>query len=103
MIAAATALLAPGFEAHSGAPGMAKIFGRSAAQDLRARSSFSSKARRADYYGRWRVGQQFRAGVERRGAKLARQNTDGPCGAGLGSCAPGYCCSQGVRMVMNGF
>jgi hypothetical protein len=24
----------------------------------------------------------------------ARQNTDGQCGAGYGSCAPGVCCSQ---------
>jgi hypothetical protein len=55
-------------------------------RDLKARNMLTNMFERADLA----AAEHHKA----RGNVESRQNTDGQCGPGFGSCAPGYCCSQ---------
>ena len=92
-LAAAAALLPAAVQAHGSAPGIPKLFGRNAIRDLKARGHSTSREPRAEYYERTRAHTQSE---DKRSTKQSRQNTNGACGAGQGSCAPGYCCSPSV-------
>jgi hypothetical protein len=68
-------------EAHGIA--VPKLVGRRSVGELKARNAFGSRDQK-----------RSPASEPLAGPKLeARQNTAGPCGAGVGSCAAGYCCS----------
>jgi antitoxin (DNA-binding transcriptional repressor) of toxin-antitoxin stability system len=84
-VVAAVAAVAPVVSAHGGAP-IPKIVGLNV-KDLKARDLLSSLNARIAEVGRSEV-------HEKRQPLEARQNTDGQCGSGFGSCAAGVCCSQ---------
>jgi hypothetical protein len=86
----AIAAIAPFVSAHEGAS-LPKIAGLNI-RDLKARNVFADlKARAADL--------QNVETHKKRAALEPRQNVDGPCGDGIGSCAAGVCCSQsGCRL-----
>jgi hypothetical protein len=69
-------------DAHDGFA-VPKLVGRRSVGELKARNAFGTKDQK-----------RSPAPEPVAGPKLeARQNTAGPCGAGAGSCAAGYCCS----------
>lgn len=86
----AVAVVFPSIVAAHGEPGP-KIFGRRTVAELKARSVFGNNYARA-------IGPELdhaHPPVVKREEKEKRQNTNGQCGAGFGSCAAGVCCSQG--------
>lgn len=85
----AVAVVFPSIVAAHGEPGP-KIFGRRTVAELKARSVFGNNYARA-------VGPELDHAhpAVKREEKEKRQNTDGQCGAGFGSCAAGVCCSPG--------
>lgn len=84
---AVAAAVAPIVAAHDG-PSMPRIAGMNV-KDLKTRNLFSNLKARAVALEAEHVEH-----VEKRSALEPRQNTDGQCGKGFGSCAPGYCCSE---------
>ena len=87
----AVAVVFPSIVAAHGEPGP-KIFGRRTVAELKARSVFGNNHARA-------VGPEADHAhplAVKREEKEKRQNTNGQCGAGYGSCAAGICCSPGV-------
>ena len=81
---AAAAVAAPFVAAHDG-PSMPRIIGLNV-RDLKGRNILNNMVDRAKM--------SVAGHHEARGHLQARQNTDGQCGAGFGSCAAGYCCSE---------
>lgn len=87
---AAAAAVMPFASAHEGAP-VPKIAGLNV-KDLKARHLLSNlKARFAEV--------NAHETHEKRGSLETRQNVDGQCGPGFGSCAAGVCCSQAGCMM----
>jgi hypothetical protein len=97
LIAAGMAVLPSLVAAHANAvPGAPSVFGRRDLNDLRSlkkRHPHRAAKRRASP-----TGEDLPSKVKPRQAS----NTDGPCGAGVGSCATGYCCSPAVRTLVFG-
>ena len=87
----AVAVVFPSIVAAHGEPGP-QIFGRRTVAELKARIVFGNNYARA-------VGPELdhaHPPAVKREEKEKRQNTDGQCGAGFGSCAAGVCCSPAV-------
>lgn len=92
---AAVAAVAPLVHAHDGSgPAIPQLIGLNV-KDLKARSMLSSILGRAQH-----AEIDHHDAHEKRGKLEARQNVDGECGTGKGSCAAGYCCSEAGCMML---
>jgi len=81
---AAAVVAAPFVAAHDG-PAIPRIVGLNV-RDLKGRNMLNTMVERAKM--------AVAGHHEARGHLESRQNTNGQCGPGFGSCAAGYCCSQ---------
>jgi hypothetical protein len=86
---------------NEGVPGAPRVFGYGRSRDLKSQSYSPLKS--PGVSGQPQLLPLKPNSLPSQKQRRQEPNTDGACGKGAGSCAPGYCCSEAVRFYWAAF